>query len=343
MGICLGQAQTSGADVLVICSKGLAGNGCRDAQAAVRRVVDALHPSVQGWRIILVPDERWESACRGFRLKPCPPAFSNLTMRATYLNRRLAVLIDQDGKVDEELARYTTLTGEDRLKWVIAHELGHLLCETADQDVADKVGYSLRVSRHPVGCGNGAPRKNPEVAVSLANVNRIPQTVLASAETTARRIFDGIGVTLRWTAGGGRPLSMQFDYETGRSVHPGALGYAVPYAKTGTRIHILYDRLGVPAESAFAGLLLGHVMAHELAHVLGYAEHSAEGVMKAKWDDNDLVAMRRAPLSFSVEEAAAIRQTVDVYVNEQDETAGLPAHEPAHAMQGRHAIPNRAS
>ena len=108
-----------------------------------------------------------------------------------------------------------------------------------------------------------------------------------------------------------------------KSVHPGALGYAAPYAKTGTRIHILYDRLGVPAESAFAGLLLGHVMAHELAHVLGYAEHSAEGVMKAKWDDNDLVAMRRAPMSFSVEEAAAIRQTVDVYLSEQDASSLL--------------------
>jgi hypothetical protein len=34
--------------------------------------------------------------------------------------------------------------------------------------------------------------------------------------------------------------------------------------------------------------------------------------MKAKWDENDLVAMRREPLSFSVEEAAAIRTSLDL-------------------------------
>jgi hypothetical protein len=299
-----------GSNVLVICSKGLAGDGCRYARVAVRRVIDALQPSVQDWRIILVPDEHWASTCSGFRLKPCAPAFSNLTKRATYLNSRLAVLGD-DGRVDEDLLRYTRLTGEDRLKWVLAHEFGHLLCETADQEVAEKAGLSLRASRHPEGCGNGAPRKNLEVVVSLTNVNRIPARLLASAESTARGIFDGIGVTLRWTGGGGRPLSIQFDYEVGGSFHPGALGYAIPYAKTGTRIHILYDRLGVPSESRLAGPLLGHVMAHELAHVLGYAEHSPAGVMKAKWDEEDRAAMRWEPLSFSVEEAVAIRTTLE--------------------------------
>jgi hypothetical protein len=244
-------------------------------------------------------------------------------MRARYLNRRLAVLIDDGGKVDAEMTRYTSLTGEDRLKWVLAHELGHLLCHTADQEVAEKVGLSLRASRHPGGCGTGAPRKYPEVVVSLVNGNRIPKTMPTSAESTAHRIFDGIGVTQRWAGGSGRLLSMQFDYKAGTSVHPDALDYAVPYTKTGTRIHILYYRLGVPSESPLAGPLLDHVMAHELAHVLGYPEHSAEGVMKAKWDENDLTAMLLEPLSFSVEEAAAIRQTVDVYLNGQDASSLL--------------------
>jgi hypothetical protein len=53
---------------------------------------------------------------------------------------------------------------------------------------------------------------------------------------------------------------------------------------------------------------LGHVLAHELAHVLqGFTHHSKAGVMKARWDNGDLEQMARQPLSFSAEDAAAIR------------------------------------
>jgi hypothetical protein len=60
-----------------------------------------------------------------------PDSKAKITMRATYLNRRLAALGD-NGRVYEDLLRYIQLTGEDRLKWVLVHELGHLLCDTAD-------------------------------------------------------------------------------------------------------------------------------------------------------------------------------------------------------------------
>ena len=90
--------------------------------------------------------------------------------------------------------------------------------------------------------------------------------------------------------------------------HPGALAYAMPYAQTGTRIHVLVDRLHVLVSKPLGGALLGHVLAHELAHVLeGSAHHSEAGVMKARWDNGDLEQMTRRPLSFSAEDAAAIR------------------------------------
>lgn len=311
VGICLGQAETSRYDIPVICSKGLAGDSCRDAQAAVRRVIEDLFPSLRDWRIVIVPDEQWATECKRFRLKPRVPVFSNLTMRATYLTRRLAVLGEEAG-VDEDLLLYTRLTGEDRLKWALAHELGHVLGGATDQDGTNNVRLSPRVSRYPAGFVNGAPRESPEVAVSLTNANMIPPIVLAIARSTARRIFGGIGVELRLTYKAGQPISMRFDYEVGEAVHPGALGYALPYAKTETRIHILYDRLGTPAGSVSAGVLLGHVMAHELAHVLGFAEHSLSGVMKAKWDRQDMAEMQRQPLSFGLEEAAAIRTALGV-------------------------------
>ena len=151
----LGQAQTP--ELSVMCSQGLTGDGCRNAQTSVRVVLEVLRPALRSWRFIVVPDTRWADTCKAFRLKPCVPAFSNLKIRATYLNSRLAVLID--GTFDEEMAHYTRLTGENRLEWVLAHEFGHILCGTADQNVAEDAGLRLRGSGGPAGCPVDADRK----------------------------------------------------------------------------------------------------------------------------------------------------------------------------------------
>jgi hypothetical protein len=85
----------------------------------------------------------------------------------------------------------------------------------------------------------------------------------------------------------------------------------MPYAQAGTRIHVLVDRLHVSVLRPGGGALLGHVLAHELAHVLeGFAYHSEAGVMKSQWDNGDLQEMSRRPLAFSAEDAAAIRSGV---------------------------------
>ena len=47
-------------------------------------------------------------------------------------------------------------------------------------------------------------------------------------------------------------------------------------------------------------MLLAHVLAHEISHILqGTDQHSARGVMKALWDINDYLRMARHPLPFT--------------------------------------------
>jgi hypothetical protein len=83
---------------------------------------------------------------------------------------------------------------------------------------------------------------------------------------------------------------------------------ALSYVQTGTRIHVLVDRLHVPVSKPLGRALLGHVLAHELAHVLqGFTHHSEAGVMKARWENGDMEQMTRRPLAFSAQDAAAIR------------------------------------
>jgi hypothetical protein len=157
----------------------------------------------------------------------------------------------------------------------------------------------------------GAWGQDQEVAVHLVKGELVPLTVLLQAERTATWIFAGIGMKLKWSSGGKDGLSVQFDAGLQEGFHPGALGFAMPYAQTGTLIHVLVDRLRVPMSKPLAGALLGHVLAHELAHVLEASMHHSEaGVMKARWDNRDLDQMSMRPLSFSAEDAASIRSGI---------------------------------
>jgi hypothetical protein len=170
-------------------------------------------------------------------------------------------------------------------------------------------GSGMRIGRLAVVlvAAAGAWGQDQEVTVHLAKGELVPLTVLLQAERTATWIYAGIGVKLKWSSSGKDGLSLQFDAGLPEGFHPGALGYAMPFAQTGTRVHVIVDRLHVQVSKPLGGALLGHVMAHELAHVLeGFTHHSETGVMKARWDHGDLEQMTRRPLSFSAEEAAAI-------------------------------------
>jgi len=72
------------------------------------------------------------------------------------------------------------------------------------------------------------------------------------------------------------------------------------------RVHAMAARAGVDA-----GILLGRVVAHELGHLLlGTNEHSARGLMRADWCDDELRRNQREDWIFSPEEAARIRKAV---------------------------------
>jgi len=91
------------------------------------------------------------------------------------------------------------------------------------------------------------------------------------------------------------------------------LALAHPYAGADKGITVFYKKLRQTAGAVVPEqLLLGHVLAHEIGHVLeGSDRHSQEGVMKAHWSYKDLFGMQDAPLLFAPEDADLLRRGLE--------------------------------
>lgn len=142
--------------------------------------------------------------------------------------------------------------------------------------------------------------------------------VLQLAETEASRVLSEANVRTRWNA---RPASIRVcssqapdvsDIEilildaSSPSDHPGALGYSLPFARTGYRVVIFYDRVRL-ATAKPNPELLGHVIAHEVGHMLmGTLDHAPGGVMRARWTQWEIAGMQMHPLHFTASDLDTI-------------------------------------
>jgi hypothetical protein len=151
-----------------------------------------------------------------------------------------------------------------------------------------------------------------QVTVYLSNIMTAPAQVTAQAEGLASKIFADVGVTINWWRGvPSHPetgaIIIEFATNTRATDHPGGWAYALPYE--GVHIRIFWDRIEA---DPFARQLLAHVMVHEITHILqGIARHSPEGIMKARWSDQDRQTMMRGPLRFTPEDVEMIYQGME--------------------------------
>lgn len=149
--------------------------------------------------------------------------------------------------------------------------------------------------------------------------NTVPIEVLMRAKYTAGKVLAGGGVTVEW-AKGDRPLNpletfcgermtVAFDSQAEAGYNASAMAYTRLNAGSGTEIHIFYDRVSRFNDRQRMPEFLGHVLAHEIVHVLqGVSRHSEEGLMKAHWNDRDLSEMVRKPLPFAAEDVELVRE-----------------------------------
>lgn len=132
---------------IVLCGDGLTGGPCQMAREIMRLALSNLSPQIPDWRFVVIPESRWQQAADSFGVKRTTPAFSSLSIRTTYVEGNL---LFADGRVDENLQRFTAASGLRRLVWVMAHEYGHIVCQTTDERKANAAAGHLIYGRRKV-------------------------------------------------------------------------------------------------------------------------------------------------------------------------------------------------
>jgi len=179
------------------------------------------------------------------------------------------------------------------------------------------------------GSAGGRTQENYGVNVEATSEADIDPTLLREGENSASSIFAGIHVRLTWTdqlpshspqptrCGSETPtghLLLQIVPHAPANVSHVALAMAMPYADSGVRVIVFYDRVDLLLGGKFApqGRILGYVLAHEIAHVLqGILRHSETGVMRARWTATDLRLMGIGALQFAKEDVQLIWRRFD--------------------------------
>ena len=154
------------------------------------------------------------------------------------------------------------------------------------------------------------------VTITLYDLAGLPSSTREAMKTETSRIFGQAGATLEWVdceAGGeymnlrecARPLGkarLMLQLIPGRNRQaPRASGMAVIEGESGVFACLYPERIHELARDANweFGDLLGHAAGHELGHLLlGSSRHSSAGIMRARWETEDLRRLSHAGLVF---------------------------------------------
>lgn len=151
------------------------------------------------------------------------------------------------------------------------------------------------------------------VTVYVQGLSVVPGQVLSRAQGLANEMFASVDVNIDWRRGGSghspsrteRAIVVEMTIDPHRELTPGPLAFSLPYE--GVHITVFYDRVRQRAQPDSIPNLLAHVLVHEITHILeGTDAHAATGIMKARWDEKDLMQMRNGPLSFAEQDVRLI-------------------------------------
>lgn len=174
-----------------------------------------------------------------------------------------------------------------------------------------------------------------KVEVLIYNYAGVSAETLARAEYAAARIYDRAGIETEWLD---CPLTSESAAQYPACqlpVTPTRLVLRVLSRNMAERAGLTQTAFGtalIPEEGGFAmiaqvcahcseklahgdkamhGVILGHLMAHELGHLLlGIGSHSASGIMHTPWQSRELESAAQGSLLFTSREGGKVRRQV---------------------------------
>jgi hypothetical protein len=169
---------------------------------------------------------------------------------------------------------------------------------------------------------------DPTVTVGIYDDVQLPQKVLAEARYEATRVYQKAGVAISLIECKSSKVAIEVDLRCQDSVSAKRINLRiVPHARkssdsvfgiaflsaegTGAYGDVFYDSAEKLDRDWHVGLarVLGHVMAHELGHLLlGSNAHSRLGIMCPTWHGDELHLASRGALLFSEDQARLMRE-----------------------------------
>jgi hypothetical protein len=158
------------------------------------------------------------------------------------------------------------------------------------------------------------------------------------AQSVVADTYSEMGVTVQWRAPKlqvtgcakqpqHRSIVVAFSWNTPDNFHPGALAFSNPYSIEGACVTIFMDRLKpmLAARPFTTAFLLGHVLTHEMGHVLQrVARHSETGMLKESWSALEIEKMPDNRLHFTRYDVDLILKNISGSAEAEEGPAEVP-------------------
>jgi Zn-dependent protease with chaperone function len=165
------------------------------------------------------------------------------------------------------------------------------------------------------GSAYGSKHLPPDVVIWVHGELAVPSAVDQEARARMSWIYRRGGIRLAWREAqppapeGQVLIELRYAKDAPPGISSGALAYALPFGEGEATVVVFYDRIRyVAGRSSREAVLLAHVLAHEIGHILERTDvHTSIGIMKAHWSAHDYDAMERGSLQFAPDDFDLIR------------------------------------